>query len=101
MISAILAAAVLLAQATTTPSPAPDPAAAKAAEAPNTVSPATAMGAKNQPADDPNALVCRSEPVLGSRLSVKRCVTKGEADMRKFEDRQDLERMQGHATIPR
>jgi hypothetical protein len=97
MISAVLAAAALLAEATTAPPPAPDPAAAKPAEAPNTVSPATALGAKSKAADDPNALVCKSEPVLGSRLTVKRCVTKGQADMQKLEDRQTLERMQGHS----
>ena len=99
MISAVLAAAALLGQATTSPPPAPDLPAAKPAETPNTVSPATALGARNKAADDPNALVCKSEPVLGSRLSVKRCVTRGEADMRKFEDRQNLERMQGRSTF--
>jgi hypothetical protein len=100
MISAVLAAMVLLAQATTGQPPVSDPsAAAKPAEAPNTVSPATAMGAKTKAPDDPNALVCKSEPVLGSRLSVKRCITKGEADIQRLQDRQDLERMQGRNSL--
>jgi hypothetical protein len=99
MISAILAAAALLMQAATSPPPVPDAAAPKPAEAPNTVSPATALGARTKTPDDPNALVCKSEPVLGSRLTVKRCVTKSEADMRKLEDRQELERMQGRNSL--
>jgi len=64
----------------------------KAAPASKTVD-AAVVQAKAK--DDPNQLVCRSEIPVGSRLPVKKCMTKGEADMRRFEDRQDLERSQG------
>ncbi|MFI4951120.1 MAG: hypothetical protein ACHP7A_08810, partial [Caulobacterales bacterium] len=70
------------------------PTPAKAAAAPHTLSGVTATG-RNKGADNPEALVCHSEPVLGSRMSVKRCMTKADADMQKFEQRQELERMQG------
>jgi hypothetical protein len=48
-----------------------------------------------KPKDDPMKIVCKNELPVGSRLPVKRCETKGEADMRKLEDRQQLEKMQG------
>lgn len=90
MFSALLMSAALLAAAE--PPAAPAPAAAKAAPAGNTVDPAVATA---KPKDDPMKLVCRTETPIGSRFSVKRCMTKGEAEMQRFEQRQELERMQG------
>ncbi|WP_309605899.1 hypothetical protein [Phenylobacterium sp.] len=80
MISAILAAFVLLAGST----PAAPPAPAPALTAPT----------KAKAADDPNALVCKSEPVLGSRLATKRCRTVADIAQRKLDDRAALERVQ-------
>ena len=80
MISAILAAAVLLADTTATLQAAPD--AAKPA----------AAASKKQ--NDPTALVCKSEPVLGTRLATKHCRTQAQIDAQKLEDRQALERAQ-------
>ncbi|MDB5462736.1 MAG: hypothetical protein JWP23_1125 [Phenylobacterium sp.] len=81
MISAILAAAVLLADTTATLEAAPDAAAKPAAAA-----------SKKQ--NDPTALVCKSEPVLGTRLATKHCRTQAQIDAQKLEDRQALERAQ-------
>ena len=89
MISAILVAGMLLADSTAALQPAPDAAAKPAATA--AVSPATGVAAKK---NDPQALVCRSEPVLGSRLPTKHCRTQGEVATEKFESRQALERSQ-------
>jgi hypothetical protein len=101
MISAVLAALVLLADPAGALQTAPDsPPAAKPATTTHTVSEATAVAGKAKAPDDPNAIVCRTEPVLGSRLTVKRCTTKGEAAMNKFEQRQELERMQGATYRP-
>jgi hypothetical protein len=90
--AALLASTILLA--------AGEPAqGAQASQAPppnapagKTVDPAVVQGKAK---DDPNQLVCHTETPIGSRLSVKKCMTKGEADMRKFEDRQAIEHMQG------
>jgi hypothetical protein len=83
MISAILAAGILLADTT---------AALQAQGAkPTTVAPATSVAARK---DDSQEMVCHSEEVLGSRMPVKRCRTKGEMATRKLEDRQTVERMQ-------
>jgi hypothetical protein len=101
MISAVLAALVLLANSDGALQTAPDSSpAAKPATTPHTVSEATAVAGKAKAPDDPQALVCHSEPVLGSRLTVKRCTTKAEAAMSKFEQRQELERMQGSTYHP-
>jgi len=88
IIAAVLGS-VLLQAATAEPvRPAPgnSPAASKTVDA-------AVVQAKAK--DDPNQMVCRSEIPVGSRLPVKKCMTKGEAEMRKFEDRQALERSQG------
>ena len=89
MFSALLAAAILFAAAEPAATPTPP---AKPAPAGNTVDPAVATA---KPKDDPMKLVCRTETPIGSRFSVKHCMTKGEADMQRFEQRQDLERAQG------
>jgi hypothetical protein len=78
MISVLFAAALLLADTTAAAQPAP-PAKAEAPE---------------KAKDDSNAMVCRSEPVLGSRMPVKRCRTKGDMAAQKLEDRQAIERAQ-------
>ena len=87
MLGALIAAAIMLQAASPSAASAPAPAVK-----PNTVDPAV-VTAKAK--DDPMKIVCHSELPVGSRLPVKRCETKGEADMRKFEDRQMLEKAQG------
>ena len=73
------------------------PASPSAAAPGNAVSPVVisreAAEAKRA-AQDPNTLVCKTEPVLGSRMPVKKCATVGQMAMRKFEDRQSLEKIQ-------
>lgn len=39
-------------------------------------------------------MVCRMEEVLGTRFKKKVCVTKEEEELRRSENRQDLDRMQ-------
>jgi hypothetical protein len=90
MLVALLASAAVLAAAD--PAAAPSAAPTKPAEATKTVDPAVAKGKANA---DPNKLVCHMETEIGSRFQTKKCMTQGEAAMRKFEDRQDLERAQG------
>ena len=92
MIVVLLASAILLAAAEPASSPTPADDAKAAAAAAKTVDPAVATA---KPKDDPMAMVCHSETPVGSRLPVKKCMTKGEAEMRKFDDRQALERAQG------
>lgn len=75
MISLVFAAALLAG------APAADPAAA---------APAKAEKAK----PGPNDVVCKKEPVLGSRMKSRICMTQGEWDARQAQDRQDLDRTQ-------
>lgn len=81
MISLVLAA-VLLAGAPAAPE---SPAQAQAA--------AAGVPAK---ADKPKAgdMVCKKEPVLGSRMKSRICMTQGEWDARQAQDRQDLDKSQ-------
>ena len=87
MIIAVLAALALLAESTpaaqsaSTPAPTPAPAAGA------TTPPAKA-------ADNPMAMVCKNEPVLGSRLPTKRCRTQGDIAQQRLDDRAALERAQ-------
>ena len=74
MLIVMLAAVTLLADAT--------PAAAVAAP---TAAP---------PAKDADPLVCKKETVVGSRLPVKTCMHKSEADQRRQHDREGLEGIQ-------
>jgi hypothetical protein len=92
MISAILVAGLLLADTTATLQATPDAttAAAKPSATTQTVSQATGVAAKK----DPMALVCKSEPILGSRLPTKRCRTRSDIATEKIEGRQALERTQ-------
>jgi hypothetical protein len=80
MIVALLAATLLLADSTTAAPPADAAAAAQPAK---------------KKADDPNALVCRSEPVLGSRMPVKKCRTAAQAAQEKLDAQADLQKAQG------
>ena len=87
MIVAMLAATVLLADSTTalqststTTATPPTPAATQAAK----------KKAENQ-AD----LICKSEPVLGSRMPVRKCRTASQAQQEKLDAQSELERAQG------
>ena len=82
MIIALLAATVLLADATP---------AAQAGATP----PAASAAAPAKKAGDQANLTCRSEPVLGSRLPVKKCRTADEARADKQAAREELDRAQG------
>jgi len=78
MISLLLAAGVLFAQAEPAAAPAPPPAA-------HAVSPVTVTGKKAK-ALDPNEVVCRKEPVLGSLFPKEICATRQElADRRNLD----------------
>ena len=55
-----------------------------------TVAPMKADKAKPGPSD----VVCRKEPVLGSRMKSRICMTQGEWDARQAQDRDDLNRAQ-------
>jgi hypothetical protein len=92
MISAILMAGMLLADSTAALQAVPDATAtaAKPAATAQTVSPATGVAKRS----DLQALICKSEPVLGSRLPTKRCRTQGDIAQQKIQDRQALERTQ-------
>lgn len=51
--------------------------------------------------DDPGELICRSEPVLGSRLVKKKyCLTRSQWDERRASDRQIIERSQMTPCLP-
>lgn len=80
MISLILAAALL----------AGEPATAPAAGAP---AEAAAPGGKTETPRKP-AMVCRKEPVLGSRLPTRTCMTQEAWDQRKTDSRDELEKAQ-------
>ncbi len=95
MFAALAISAVLLAAA----SPGAAPPAASAdkpgetpAETGRTVSEAVVTA---KPKDDPMKVVCHNVTPVGSRLPVKRCEAAGDAAMRRLDDRQQLERMQG------
>lgn len=50
----------------------------------------TPVAAGKAPAKNPNALVCHSEQLPGSRLSTRVCMTAAEAMRRQQQDRRDL-----------
>jgi hypothetical protein len=70
-----------------------DPAAAPAAPTPT---PAAAKASVK----DPNALVCHSEQLPGSRLSTRVCMTAVEAARRQQQDRRDLGSAQMQSARP-
>ena len=66
----------------------PAPAAPKTEAAPVTYAPPKAADAKD------NQMVCKSEPVLGSRLPVRRCRTVADIRDRQQQDREAIEHAQ-------
>jgi hypothetical protein len=90
MIIALLAATVLMADSTTALQTAPSstPAAQPQAVA------ATAEQTAKPKKQASNALVCRNEPVLGSRLPTKRCRTTEQMAQQQQEDQANLDKMQ-------
>lgn len=84
MISLVLAAA-LVAGAPSEP-PAAEPTAATAA------TPAAAPAKADKP--KPDAMVCKKEAVLGSRLPTRVCLRQEEWDQRKTESRDELQKIQ-------
>lgn len=85
MLVSLLAATMLLADA------------APAAAAPATSTPAQA-GVLAAPQKDP--LVCKNQPLLGSRMAKKICMTKSEWEERRQRDKQDLDSQQKHDPSP-
>lgn len=73
---------------------------AAAAPAAEPLAPAAAHSAKAPPVKDPNALVCHSEQLPGSRLSTRVCMTAQEAERRRQADRQGLNAAQGQYARP-
>lgn len=88
MILALLAATVLMADSTTAMQTAPAPTGAQPPAAAATEQPAKPKKQAN------NTLVCRNEPVLGSRLPTKRCRTTEQMAAQKQEDQANLDKMQ-------
>ena len=84
MIIALFAATVLMADSTTALQAATNAAQPQAAAEQNAKP--TKQGS--------NALVCRNEPVLGSRLPTKRCRTTEQMAAQKQEDQANLDKMQ-------
>ena len=80
MISLVFAAALM----------AGAPAAGEPAQGATSTAPAKADKAR----PGPNEMVCRKEPVLGSRMKQRICMTQGEWDARQLQDREDLNRTQ-------
>jgi hypothetical protein len=85
MIVAMLAATVLLADSTT---------ALQAASTTAAPPPAASQAAKKK-AENQADLVCKSEPVLGSRMPVRKCRTSSQAQQDKLDAQAELERAQG------
>ena len=87
MIIALLAATVLMADST------PALQAATTAAQPQAVATTAEQNTKpKKPAS--NALVCKNEPVLGSRLPTKRCRTTEQMAAQQQEDQANLEKAQ-------
>lgn len=90
MIIALLAATVLMADSTTALQAAPS---ATPAAQPQAVSATAEQNAKPKKQAG-NALVCRNEPVLGSRLPTKRCRTTEQMAQQQQDDQANLDKMQ-------
>ena len=84
MISALFAAAILLAETTPAAAPAAMPAAPQA----------TADGAPAVAKVKRDDMLCKQEEVLGTRIPKKVCYTRAEQEARSQQDRQNVERMQ-------
>ncbi|RJF93175.1 hypothetical protein [Sphingomonas cavernae] len=66
-------------------------------------SPPTGVAAETdaRPKSDPGEIICRSEPVLGSRLAKRRyCLTRAQWDERRASDRQIIEKSQLIPCLP-
>jgi hypothetical protein len=89
MLGALIASAALLMQAA--PPATPDPPAPAAAPTPTsagrTVSPAVVTGKKSR-AVDPQEVVCRTEPVMGTLFPRKICATRQQLNERTRVDQQ-------------
>jgi hypothetical protein len=92
MLGVFLVTAVLAAGAT----PAGAQAAADAAKPAAQISVQTPGKDPAKPAD-PNALVCHSEQMPGSRLTTRTCMHVEEWRMRQLQDRQNLNNAQGRS----
>ena len=75
-------------------------AAAEPAATPPSAAPPAIAKAPAAKLPDPNALVCHSEPLPGSRLSTRVCMTKAEAEARRQRDRQGLNAAQAQYGKP-
>jgi hypothetical protein len=91
MISAIFAAAMLMAQST--PAAASEPTPSTPAVAP--AAPGADVNVAKGPKVNKDGLICHSEPVLGSRIPKKVCMTPAQAEDRAQQDRLMLDHMQG------
>jgi hypothetical protein len=87
MLLALLAATVLMADSSTARQVDPATTAAQ----PEAAVAAPAAKPKKQAK---NGLICRNEPVLGSRLPTKRCRTQEQMDAQQQEDQANLDKMQ-------
>jgi hypothetical protein len=86
MFIALLAATVLMADSTT---------ALQAAATTTAAQPQAVAADQNaKPKKSSNAMVCRNEPVLGSRLPTKRCRTTEQMAAQQQQDQADLDKMQ-------
>ena len=89
MIIALFAATILMADSTTAlqtaPAPSPAPQAGAAATAPDNAKPKKTAA---------NGLVCKTEPVLGTRLPTKKCRSVEQMAQQRQEDQANLDKMQ-------
>ena len=91
MIIALLAATVLMADSTTALQAAPST-TTTAAQPQAAVAATAEQNAKPKKAG--NTLVCKTEPVLGTRLPAKRCRTAEQIAAQQQEDQANLDKMQ-------
>jgi len=76
-------------------------AAAPAAE-PTTVAPAVATApAKPKAKPEPGDTVCKREPVLGSRMKQRLCMTQADWDARRISARDELDKAQTNMPAPK
>ena len=92
MLSAMAAAAMLL-LAEPAAAPAPAPVAAPGAS----VSPATVTAPNKAGTIEADKLICKNEPVMGSRMTKKVCYSAAEHAMQQQDQRMNLERMQAQS----
>ena len=67
---------------------------------PTTVTPVVATAAAKPAAKPrPDEMVCKREPVLGSRMKQRTCLTQADWDVRKADARADIEKAQTNIPI--